>query len=226
MAGGFGKRLYPLTNDTPKPMLKIGSKPMLEHIILKLKAYGVKNITISTHYLPEKITEYFGDGSKLEVNIDYVHEDQPLGTGGALALLTKRDKPLLVMNGDILTGLNIRAFHEYHSINSNDISVAARPYDFQIPYGVIQTDQSGQVKNIIEKPVENFLISAGVYILNPSVYADLEKNQVIDLPDIVEQSIKAHQTGNTFFMWKYWLDIGKRVEYDLAQTFISHREAS
>ena len=225
MAGGFGKRLYPLTNNTPKPMLRIGSKPMLEHIIRKIAAYGVDNFIISTHYLPEKITSYFGDGEDLGVNIDYVHEDTPLGTGGALGLIKDKSKPLLMMNGDILTGLNVRAFYDFHIKNGNDISVAARPYEFQVPYGVINVEDDGTVNNIVEKPVKKFLISGGVYILSPSVYQDIQEGEVFDLPDLVEKSIQNNKKVNTFLMWEYWLDIGKRAEYDLAQTFISHREA-
>lgn len=226
MAGGFGKRLYPLTNDMPKPMLRIGNKPMLEHIISKISAYGVEDITISTHYLPEKITEHFGDGSDFGVNVSYVHEDTPLGTGGALGLLEDRSKPLLMMNGDILTGLNVRAFYDFHVKNGNDISVAARPYEFQVPYGVINVDDNGAVNEIVEKPVKKFLISGGVYILSPSVYKDIKEGEAFDLPDLVEKSIQDGKKVNTFLMWEYWLDIGKRAEYDLAQTFISHREAA
>ncbi len=226
MAGGFGKRLYPLTNDVPKPMLRIGSKPMLEHIILKIKAYGVENITISTHHMPEKITDYFGDGSKLGVNINYVHEDSPLGTGGALGLLQDTSKPLLMMNGDILTGLNVRAFYDFHVENGCDISVAARPYEHQVPYGVIDIDDAGAVKRIVEKPVQKHLISGGVYILSPSVYGDIEQGRVFDLPDLVEEKIQEGRDVRTFLMWEYWLDIGMRAEYDLAQTFISHKEAA
>lgn len=158
MAGGFGTRLRPLTDTCPKPMLKVGDKPILETVVKSFIKAGFSNFYISTHYMPEQIHQHFGDGSNLGVNISYVHEDSPLGTGGALGLLPEdmpRDLPLIMINGDVLTKVDFQRLLNFHIENDADATMCVREYDYQIPYGVIN-GEGNQITSMVEKPVQRF----------------------------------------------------------------------
>jgi len=169
MVGGLGTRLRPLTEHTPKPMLKVGNKPILETIILNFKKYGFVNIILCVSYKSEMIEEYFKDGSAFGVNIRYIHENKRMGTAGALSLAKEKlNEPFFVMNGDLLTNINFENMMTYHLSNKAIATMGVREYDFQVPYGVVKTDGI-DILSIEEKPVHQFYVSGGVYVLSPEV---------------------------------------------------------
>lgn len=218
MAGGFGKRLYPLTRDCPKPMLKVGDKPILELILQGFVDAGFHRFYISTHYLPQMIRDHFGDGSKWNVSIRYIHEEAPLGTGGALGLLPANEikQPMIVMNGDLLTRVDYRSLLEFHERHQGSATLCVREYESQIPYGVIQRD-GHRVIGIVEKPVQRHFISAGIYVLSPELVARVAPGQPVDMPTLLEQEIAAGRTVNMFPLHEYWLDIGRMDDFQRAQ---------
>ncbi|TSE26344.1 UTP--glucose-1-phosphate uridylyltransferase [Tepidimonas sediminis] len=218
MAGGFGTRLRPLTDDCPKPMLPVGGRPMLEHILQDLVDYGFYRFYISVHYLREKVIQHFQDGSRWGVTIQYVHEDTPLGTAGALGLLPKEavQRPLIVVNGDIMTRVNYEALLQDHDRHTPAATVCTRQYDFQVPYGVIEHDEQ-RITDIIEKPVHHFFVSAGIYVLAPQVVHAVEPNVRLDMPDLLKRQIKSGREVRMFPVHEYWLDIGRVGDFELAQ---------
>lgn len=219
MAGGFGTRLQPLTDNCPKPMLKVGNKPILETLIRRFIKAGFSNFYISTHYLPEQIEQYFGDGSDFGVSISYVHEDTPLGTGGALGLLPKDlpgNLPLIMINGDVLTTLDFQRVLNFHNENSADATICVREYNYQIPYGVINGD-GNQITSMVEKPTQHFFVNAGIYVVSPQVIESVENNQKIDMPTLLEKQIKNRKKVLMFPLHEYWLDIGRMEDFRQAQ---------
>lgn len=218
MAGGFGTRLRPLTNDCPKPLLKVGDKPILEITLRNFISYGFKNFYISTHYMPEKIREHFGNGNKWGVNIEYVHEEIPLGTGGALALLPKtlNKLPLIMINGDILTNINYRSLLNFHNKNEADATMCVREYEYQIPYGVVSAEGSRVIK-MVEKPVQQFYVNAGIYVLNSDIINLVSENEKIDMPTLLELKMEQGGRVNMFPIHEYWLDIGRMDDFEKAQ---------
>jgi len=220
MAGGYGNRLRPLTEELPKPMLPVGNKPLLELIVEQLKHAGIRQVNVATHYKGEVIAEHFKNGEAFGVDIRYVKEDQPLGTAGALSLLEEVDEPLLVMNGDILTRVDFRALLHFHREHKADLTVCVRQYELSVPYGVIDTD-GVNVKGISEKPVVRQFINAGIYLLNPQVLKLIPNGQPYDIPDLIELLIKEQRTVVCFPIREYWLDIGKVDQYDQAKADIA-----
>lgn len=221
MAGGFGKRLKPLTNKTPKPMLKIGDKAILEIIIDSFIANGFQKFFISTHFEAEQIKNYFGDGSRMGVSINYVHEEEPIGTAGALGLLPKDlTLPIIMMNGDLITKIDFSKILDFHNKNSADITMGSRKFDFQVPYGVIKSDGK-HVTGIEEKPIQSFFVNAGVYIINPGIFRNMNGSKYIDMPDFIKENMTLGKNVNIFPMHEYWLDIGKIENYKKAQTEIT-----
>lgn len=218
MAGGFGKRLYPLTQDCPKPMLKVGGKPILELIMQNFADAGFHRFYISTHYLPEVIRDHFGDGSRWNVSIQYVHENEPLGTGGALGLLPhdEIDLPIFLMNGDLLTRVDYRNLLDFHERHEGSATLCVREYESQIPYGVIKSD-GHRITHIVEKPVQRCFISAGIYILSPELIRRVAPNERIDMPTLLEREIGAGRDVNMFPLHEYWLDIGRMDDFQRAQ---------
>ena len=223
MAGGFGSRLKPLTDNCPKPMLRVGDKPMLEIVLNRFKKAGFINFYISTHFLPEIIHEYFGDGSKWEVEITYVHEEIPLGTGGALGLLPPEvpDLPLILANGDILTKVDFERLLEFHNNNDAAATMCVRDYEYQIPFGVVNGDGS-KVVSMEEKPIQRFFINAGIYVISPEIWHSVGRNTKIDMPTLLEQNIENDATVMMFPIHEYWLDIGRSNDYELAQKDIKN----
>lgn len=216
MAGGFGTRLRPLTDDLPKPMLPMGDRPLMQRTVEKFQAAGIRNISVTTHYMPEKIMDYFGDGAEFGVDINYVHETQPLGTAGALGLIDQPNEPLLVINGDILTEVDFRAMLSHHQKYQAMITVAVRQYAFQVPYGVIQCE-GPHVRQLQEKPSYNFLVNAGIYLLEPNVYQYIPNNQRFDMTDLIQAVLEEQGTVISFPIVEYWLDIGQHADYEQAQ---------
>lgn len=220
MAGGYGSRLRPLTEELPKPMLPVGNKPLLELIVEQLKQAGIRQVNLATHYKGDVISDHFKNGEAFGVDIRYVKEDQPLGTAGALSLLEEVDEPLLVMNGDILTRVDFRALLTFHREHQADLTVCVRQYEFNVPYGVIDAD-GVNVKGISEKPVVRQFINAGIYLLNAQVRRLIPNGQHYDIPDLIERLIKEQRTVVCFPIREYWLDIGKVDQYDQAKADIA-----
>ncbi|MFH0259625.1 nucleotidyltransferase family protein [Vibrio barjaei] len=219
MAGGFGTRLRPLTDNCPKPMLKVGNKPILETVIRSFIKAGFCNFYISTHYMPEQIHQHFGDGSDLGVKISYVHEEEPLGTGGALGLLPEdlpQDLPLIMINGDVLTKVDFLRLLSFHVENDADATMCVREYDYQIPYGVINGEGS-KITSMVEKPIQRFFVNAGVYVVSPRVIQSVKKNQKIDMPTLLEKHMEERQKVLMFPIHEYWLDIGRMDDFNRAQ---------
>ena len=217
MAGGLGTRLRPLTANTPKPMLKVGKQPILETIIENFAKYGFRNITISVNYKSEMIIDYFGSGAKFGVNISYIHENDRLGTAGALSLLkNKPTKPFFVMNADLLTNINFEHLLDYHHKENAMATMCVREYDFQIPYGVIELENQN-ITSIVEKPVQKFFVNAGIYVLSPEVLEHIPHNEFYDMPTLFDFLIKKEKEVLSFPIYEYWLDIGRRSDFDEAQ---------
>ncbi len=225
MAGGFGSRLKPLTDDCPKPMLKVGPRPLLETIILKLKAQGFRNFYISIHYLADQVKDHFGDGSRFGVNIDYVQEESPLGTGGALSLLPSSISklPLLMLNGDILTNIDFTQLLEFHEKNNNLATMCVKQYQYQVPYGVINGD-GHIITSIVEKPTHSFFVNAGIYVLNNSIVTSLDSEEVKDMPSLLEEKMQSGETISMFPIHEYWLDIGRMEDLHRAQRDFNNLE--
>jgi len=218
MVGGLGTRLRPLTKHIPKPMLKVGNKPILETIILNFKKYGFVNIVLSVSYKSEVIEKYFGDGSKIGVNIEYLHEEKRMGTAGALSLMKEKPtEPFFVMNGDLLTNINFEHMMDYHMQNLSDATMGVREYDFQVPYGVVNVNGI-EIKNIEEKPVHSFFVSAGVYVLSPDVLKYIPKYEFFDMPVLFEKVIINGKKSISFLIREYWLDIGRIEEFEKANS--------
>ena len=216
MVGGLGTRLKPLTNTTPKPMLHVGGKPILETIISKFASYGFVNIILCVNYKSDRIKDYFGDGSKFGVNIEYVFEEKRMGTAGALSLLTEKpNEPFFVMNGDLLTNINFEHLLNFHLENSAMATMCVREYDFQVPFGVLELD-SGKIKSIKEKPTHSFFVNAGIYMLSPSVLSYIPKDEFYDMPTLFEKMIEQEQELVSFPIREYWLDIGRIEEFEKA----------
>lgn len=216
MVGGLGTRLYPLTKETPKPMLKVGEKPILETIVSRFADYGFVNIVMCVNYKAEMIQAYFGDGSKFGVNIQYVLEQERMGTAGALSLLmAKPDEPFFVMNGDLLTNVNFESLLDYHQTQQAKATMCVREYDFQVPYGVVKVE-GNQIQSIEEKPVHKFFVSAGIYMLSPETLDYIPEGQYFDMPTLFEKLIVQSQNTVSFPIHEYWLDIGRMNEYEQA----------
>ena len=218
MAGGFGTRLRPLTDNCPKPMLRVGDKPMLEHLINQFRALGFYDFYISTHYMPEIIHTHFGNGSEWDINITYIHESKPLGTGGALGLLPKNlpELPLIMMNGDVLTKINFTELLNHHQSNNLDATMCVREMEYKISYGVVES-QNGLITNMVEKPTYRYHINTGIYVLSPEYVSSVKPNTQIDLPTLLEQRIDTDKKVGIYTTHEYWLDIGQMTDYQKAQ---------
>lgn len=222
MAGGRGKRLSPLTDTVPKPMLRLGDKPIIEHNIDRLISFGIKKICISVKYLGEQIVNYLGDGSQKGIRIEYVWEDEPLGTAGALALMNNLStEHILLMNSDLFTNVNFESLYLKLINEKADMAVASTEYKVDIPYAVFET-QEGRVTNFKEKPSFIYHSNAGIYILKRSLIATIEKGKYCDITDVMEQLVA--EGGKLVYdpIIGYWIDIGKTVDYEHAQEFIKH----
>ena len=216
MVGGLGTRLRPLTENTPKPMLKVGNKPILQTIVEKFAQYGYTNIIMCVNYKSDIIQDYFGDGKQFGVDIEYIFEEQRMGTAGALSLLPKKpNEPFFVMNGDLLTNVNFEHLHDYHLENSSIATMCVREYDFQVPYGVVKVDDN-KILSIEEKPIHKFFISAGIYMLSSESLDYIPQNEFYDMPTLFEKLINKSKNTISFPLREYWLDIGRIEEYKKA----------
>lgn len=218
MVGGLGTRLRPLTEHTPKPMLQVGNKPILETIILNFKKYGFTNIILCVSYKSEIIEEYFKDGSNFGVNIEYIHENKRMGTAGALSLIREKlSESFFVMNGDLLTNINFENMMEYHLSSESIATMGVREYDFQVPYGVVNVDGEN-ILSIEEKPVHQFFVSGGVYVLDTRVLSFIPDDEFYDMPTLFEKLIEEKEKSISFPIHEYWLDIGRIEEFEKANS--------
>ncbi|NMM42026.1 nucleotidyltransferase family protein [Pseudoalteromonas arctica] len=221
MAGGFGTRLRPLTDHCPKPMLKVGGKPMLETLINNFKNYGFYKFYISIHYLPEVIVNHFGDGSNFGIEITYIHETTPLGTGGALSLLPKSlpKEPLIMINGDILTNVDFAKVLDFHVKQQSDATMCVRDYEIKVPFGVIE-GTGHEITNIVEKPTYRYFVNAGIYVISNHIIESLPNNEHLDMPTLFEQKQKVGCKTLKFPIHEYWLDVGRHDDFNKAQSDI------
>lgn len=223
MAGGLGTRLRPLTDTLPKPMLKVGSKPILQIILERFKQQGFRNIFLCVNYKSHVIEEYFGDGSKYGLNITYIKEEKRMGTAGALSLIPNLYEDFIVMNGDILTDINFSEMLNFHKQQKSDATMGIREYNIQIPYGVVHTEHS-RIISIQEKPLHSFNVSAGIYILNKKILSLIPKDKFFDMPTLFETSLSKENYNTLSYLIKdYWIDIGRKEEYDRANSEIEER---
>ena len=199
----------PLTQNCPKPLIKINGKPLLEITLEKCIQAGLKNFYISVHYLSDQIINYFGNGKKWDISISYLYEEKPMGTAGALSLLPKTiNHPLLIMNGDILTKINFPQFLEFHNDNNADITIAGSEHYYTSPYGVLEVEGI-KFKSMIEKPTFKNFINAGIYIINPSIIRDLNDKEYLDMPDLLNKHLVGNYKKIVYPIHEYWLDIGR-----------------
>jgi dTDP-glucose pyrophosphorylase len=226
MAGGLGKRLQPLTDHTPKPLLRIAGKPILESILERFVAAGFHRFFISTHYLPEQVREHFGDGSRWGVSIRYTHEPEPLGTGGALGLLPHDEirEPLFLMNGDLVTSLDYARLLEFHLAHAAAATMCVGEYEHQVPYGVIQ-NEGVLIRSMVEKPTEKYFINAGIYVLAPELVRRVAPGTRIDMPTLLQGAIAAGQDVAMFPLHEYWLDVGRMEDFRRAQREMGDADA-
>ena len=212
MAGGLGTRLRPLTEKCPKPMLQIGGKPLLEIILLNFIAYGFRRFYISVNYKAEVIEEYFKNGVKWGVEIQYLREKEKMGTAGSLSMLPDAiHEPVIVMNSDLLTNVNFNQFLEFHMSHQSKATMAIRKYEFQVPYGAITTDNY-HIVSIDEKPVQRFFVNAGMYVLDPDVVRDIS-DTYCDMTAVFQGITEKGLQAAAFPIREYWLDIGGINEY-------------
>lgn len=221
MAGGEGVRLRPLTLDIPKPLVKIGEKPIIEYNVDSLNAYGIDNIYITIKYLGQKIIEYFGNGATKDLNIKYVEETKALGTIGAVSLINDfTHDSLLVMNSDILTNIDYEDFYKTFENSDADMAVATIPYQVTLPYGIIESREE-LITGIKEKPTYTYFCNAGIYIMKKTVISHIPVDTCFNATDLIEQLIKFGKVIN-YPVLSYWLDIGKHEDYAKAQQDIKH----
>lgn len=214
MAGGLGTRLKELTQEIPKPMLKVGQDPMLQHIINNFKQYGYNKILISVNYKAEIIENYFQNGYAHGVKIEYIREHKRLGTAGGIRLAKEYlDTPFFVINGDIFTNLNVESMMGFHIENKFDITVGTRKHSFQIPYGVIQVEDNN-IKELKEKPVIDYFINAGVYCLSPNILKYIPEDEYFEITDLINICIKNNMKVGSYEIDEYWMDIGRLEDYN------------
>lgn len=216
MAGGRGKRLKPLTDYCPKPMLKIGEKPVLEIILEQSISQGFKQFCISVNYRSKQIKDYFGDGSKLGAEICYINEKKKLGTAGSLSMFPfVTNEPILVFNGDILTKLNFEQLIDFHREHQAKATIAVATYDFQVPYGLIKVNQD-HLAGFEEKPVLSSFVNAGIYVLDPEVLNYVPKDTCFDMDNLFTLLLKNNEPVCIFPIREYWTDIGGMKSFEKA----------
>lgn len=218
LAGGLGTRLHPLTQSAPKPMLPIGDKPILERIVEQFASQGFHRFCLAVRYKSDQIRTHFGDGARWDVRMDYVVEDEPLGTAGALALLAEaEDLPIVVSNGDILTGLAFRQFVDFHAETGATATMGVRPYAIEIPYGVVGLE-GHTVRSIREKPTIEMMVNAGIYCIDWGVVEMIRsRGGWIDMPDVMREAEAQGMLVNGYPIYEYWIDIGQMQDLNRAR---------
>lgn len=217
MAGGFGRRMGERTRDKPKPLLEVGGKPLLEHTLSWLENARIGHIYVSVHYLAEQVAEYM-QSRKSAVPYSLLYEDQPLGTAGALSLLAGQlHQPLLVVNADVLTRLDLPALLEFHAAHGHDGTLAVAPYKVDVPFGVVRQDAEGGFAGIDEKPSYSYFVSSGIYLLAPEFARLHPRGEAVDMPALLMQGKRAGLRIGLFPVHEYWRDVGRERDYLEAQ---------
>lgn len=217
VAGGLGTRLRPLTENTPKPMLLFGGKPLLEHIINKFMEQGFSSFNICVNYLADQIEEYFSDGSSWGVSIKYIKEEKRLGTAGGLSLIQEElTEPIIVKNADLITNMDFNDLLNFHNSKGAAATMCVRNYEVQVPYGVVQTNGE-LITDIVEKPVSQYWVNAGIYVFEPQCLKYLQYNEYIDMPCFFKKIIEKNLPAQRFPVDKFWIDIGQREDYERGQ---------
>jgi len=223
MAGGEGKRLRPLTESTPKPLLKVGDKPIIEYNIERLSKVGIRNIFLSINYLGDQLINYFGDGRSRDLNIQYVKEPKPLGTVGSILLIEHfAYDDILVMNSDLLTNVDYADFFKVFKESAADMAVAATSYHVDVPYAVLEVDDFNIVKSLKEKPKYTYYSNAGIYLLKKELLKMIPKDEFFDITDLMDKVLEMNMKLITYPINGYWLDIGKHEDFKKAQEDIKH----
>ncbi|MEJ5055167.1 nucleotidyltransferase family protein [Sphingobacterium sp. MYb382] len=222
MAGGRGERLRPLTDHIPKPLLKVGVKPIIEHNLDRLALFGVDDFWISIKYLGEKIVDFFGDGKTKNVQINYIQEDQALGTIGAISKVESFTHDyILVTNSDVLTNIDYERFFLEFIESDADFSVATIPYNVNIPYAILETNNN-VIKNFTEKPTYTYFANAGIYLMRREICQLIPKNSFFNATDLLSKLIAENYKVTSFPLRGYWLDIGKHDDFNKAQEDINY----
>jgi len=224
MAGGKGERLRPLTEKTPKPLLKLGNKAIIEYNINNLSKFGIENVYISVKYLADQIVDYLGNGEKYGLNIRYIREDEPLGTLGAVTLVDHYESDtVLVMNSDLFTNLNLEEFYKHYMEVEADMAIASFPYVVSVPYGVLNIDNSS-VTSVAEKPTYTYHASAGMYLIKKEYFNLIPKNTFYNATDLMDLLFSMQKKITYFPIVGYWIDIGKPDDYKKAQEYVKYLE--
>lgn len=217
MAGGLGTRLNPLTRETPKPLIKVGTKPILETILDNFREYGFQDFFVSVNYKAEMVMAHFGDGSRWGVRIRYLEENDRLGTAGSLSLLPERpEQPLLVMNGDLLTKVNFHQLLDFHREHGALATMGVREYDMQVPFGVVKLKED-RITSIDEKPVHRFFVNAGIYVLEPDALDFVPRNEYFDMTTLFQRLVEGERATSAFPIREYWLDVGRLDDLERAR---------
>ncbi|MGQ0671781.1 MAG: sugar phosphate nucleotidyltransferase [Hyphomicrobium sp.] len=224
MAGGFGKRLGDLTKSTPKPLIPVAGRPVLDRVLEQIEAAGVTTIDISVHYLADQIKDFITQ-RKGSAAVRFIEEKAPMGTAGALAqIASDLDSPVLIANGDVLTGVDYAALHQFHSSHGYDGTVAVKSYEFEVPFGVIRQTSEGQFAGIDEKPRMNYFVAAGIYYLSPEFAALTPRGRPVDMPEVITNGALAGLRIGLFPVHEYWKDVGRPA--DLAAAELDHTKRS
>lgn len=224
MAGGRGTRLHSITQDRiPKPMVQLGPRPLLEMTIERLAEQGFHRIVLCVHHLARQLMDHFGDGARWNVRIEYVVEDRPLGTAGGLALIPRLHGPFLVLNGDILTYFEFVNLLRAHDVSGAAATIGVRPHVHQVPFGVIRTNFDGSIASISEKPVEEVMVNAGIYVLSPDVVRLIHPDKPRDMVCLLQEMVAAGERVMAFAIKEYWLDVGTPRSYMEAVEVVSRR---
>ena len=217
MAGGRGERLRPLTDNTPKPLLKIGDRPIVEYSVLRLQKAGIRDFTFCLNYLGKKVESYFGDGQDRGLNFSYLYEEEPLGTIGGLAFKEEfRYNDLLIINGDLLTTINFERFYSFFLENDADIAVATIPYRISLPYGILQLEEDQAIASIEEKPTYSYHINTGIYFIRKEVISLITPGERCDAIELIQKGMAQGLKVLSFPLLNYWVDIGQKEDYEKA----------
>jgi dTDP-glucose pyrophosphorylase len=217
MAGGRGQRLRPLTDSVPKPMLRVAGRPILERIVLHVAGAGIERVFLSINYGGGIIEQHFGDGSAFGCSIEYLREDEPLGTAGALSLLPEAPRePLLVLNGDLVTNIDIGAMLEFHGDGGHDATIGTRRYHHTVPFGCVETD-GDRVVGLFEKPTLSRLVNTGIYVLEPAVQQRVPRGIPVTMPEVIEGLLTDGWRVGSYEVEGDWIDVGQRDQLDLAR---------
>ncbi len=217
LAGGRGTRLMPLTNEVPKPLLPVGDRPIVERIIETCRDAGFQRVTLALNYRADLFRDHFGDGSRLGIDVDYLVEDEPRGTAGALSLLDDLpDQPILVMNGDVLTSLSFSHLFDYHTDHGADATMCVREYEHIVPFGVVSVD-GHELTGLDEKPSLRFFVNAGIYVIAPSVLKLVPRSGRYDMPELFAKLRADGRPTSAFPIREYWLDVGRHPDLERAR---------